>query len=109
MFFISGHSGVLVNARGNIERCQDIDQVLIHEIIFSSSEVLGKITSIRSKLPTAACWPGEEKRGNCGGRPRWMVVEICEVWPHHFCFKKSKRYQNRLPSALKKLVLPDHC
>ena len=42
-------------------RCQDIDQVLLHEIIFfclsvfSSSEELDKITSIRSKLPTAAC------------------------------------------------------
>ena len=41
-------------------RYQDIDQVLFHEIIFSlsvfsSSEVLA-ITSIRSKLPTAACW-----------------------------------------------------
>ena len=33
--------------------------------VFSSSEVLGKITSIRSKLPTAACWSREEKRGNC--------------------------------------------
>ena len=32
--------------------------------VFSSSEVLGEITSIRSKLPTAACWPREEKRGN---------------------------------------------
>ena len=47
------------------------DQVLLHEIIFfllsvfSSSEVLGKITSIRSKLPTVACWSREEKRGNC--------------------------------------------
>ena len=44
-------------------------QVLLHEIcfclsVFSSSEVLGKITSIRSKLPTAACWSREEKRGN---------------------------------------------
>ena len=53
-------------------RCQDIDQVLLHEIffclsVFSSSEVLGKITSIRSKLPTAACWSREEKRGNCEG------------------------------------------
>ena len=53
------------------ERCQDIDQVLIHEIIFvclsvfSSSEVLAKIISIRSKLPTAACWSREKKRGNC--------------------------------------------
>ena len=51
---------------------QDIDQVLLHEIIiiifftvFSSSEVLDKITSIRSKLPTAACWYRGEKRGNC--------------------------------------------
>ena len=34
--------------------------------VFSSSEVLGKITSIRSKLPTAVCWSREEKRaGNC--------------------------------------------
>ena len=33
--------------------------------VFSSSEVLGKITSIRSKPPTAACWSREEKRGNC--------------------------------------------
>ena len=33
--------------------------------VFSSSGVLGKITSIRSKLPTAACWCQEEKRGNC--------------------------------------------
>ena len=29
--------------------------------LFSSSEVLGIITSIRSKLPTAACWSWEEK------------------------------------------------
>ena len=35
--------------------------------VFSSSEVLGKITSVRSKLPTAACWSREEKRGNCEG------------------------------------------
>ena len=28
--------------------------------VFSSSEVLGKITSIRSKLPTAACWSRQE-------------------------------------------------
>ena len=49
------------------------DQVRLHEIIFfclsvfefSNSEVLGKITSIRSKLPSAACWSREEKRGNC--------------------------------------------
>ena len=33
--------------------------------VFSSSEVLSKITSIRNKLPTAACWSREEMRGNC--------------------------------------------
>ena len=33
--------------------------------VFSSSEVLGKITSSWSKLPTAAFWSREEKRGNC--------------------------------------------
>ena len=33
--------------------------------VFSSSEVLAKITSIRSELLTAACWSREEKRGNC--------------------------------------------
>ena len=47
-----------------------IKSVLLHEIIFflsvsSSSEVLGKITSIQSKLPTAVWWSREEKRGNC--------------------------------------------
>ena len=53
-------------------RCQDIDQVLLHEIIFShaisvfsSIEVLGKNASIRSKLLTAACWSREEKRRRC--------------------------------------------
>ena len=33
--------------------------------VFSSSEVLGKNATIRSKLPTAACWSREEKRGRC--------------------------------------------
>ena len=33
--------------------------------VFSSSEVLAKITSIRSKLPTAAYWSRGKKRGNC--------------------------------------------
>ena len=33
--------------------------------VFSSGEFSGKITSIRSKLPIAACWSREEKRGNC--------------------------------------------
>ena len=33
--------------------------------VFSSRQVLGKITSIPSKLPTAACWSREEQRGNC--------------------------------------------
>ena len=30
-----------------------------------SSEELAEIISIRSKLPTAACWSPEKKRGNC--------------------------------------------
>ena len=51
-------------------RCQDIDQVLLHEIIFfvsvySAAVKCQAITSIRSKLPTAACWSRKEKRGNC--------------------------------------------
>ena len=33
--------------------------------VFSSSEVLAKIASPRSKLLTAACWSWEKKRGNC--------------------------------------------
>ena len=37
-------------------RCQDIDEV-------SSSEVLAKNVSIRSKLPTAACWSREKIEG----------------------------------------------
>ena len=63
-------AGYYVSNIAKITMCQDINQVLLHEIIFfclsvfSSSEVLGKITSIRSKLPTAACWSREEKRGN---------------------------------------------
>ena len=32
-----------------------------------SAEVFGKVTSIRSKLPTAACQSWEEKRGNSAG------------------------------------------
>ena len=44
----------------------------LHEIFFFlsvytyySSSALAKSTFIRSKLPTAACWSREEKRGNC--------------------------------------------
>ena len=33
--------------------------------VISSSEVLGKSASIRSKLLTAACWSWKEKRGRC--------------------------------------------
>ena len=41
-------------------RCQDIDQVLFHgDNFFLSSELLDKNASIRSKLPTAACWSRE--------------------------------------------------
>ena len=45
-------------------RCQDIDQVLLHgDHFFLSSELLNKNASIRSKLPTAACWYREMYRG----------------------------------------------
>ena len=33
--------------------------------VFSSSQLLAKITSIRSELLSAAWWSREEKRGNC--------------------------------------------
>ena len=40
--------------------CQDIDQVLLNgDHFFLSSELLDKNASIRSKLPTAACWSRE--------------------------------------------------
>ena len=42
--------------------------------VFSSSEVLGKITSIWNKLPTAACWSREEKRGNCEANLPWLAL-----------------------------------
>ena len=42
--------------------------------VFSSGEVLGKITSIRSKLLTAACWSREEKRGNCEAN---LLYHLC--------------------------------
>ena len=67
----------------------DIDQVLLHEIffflsVFSSGEVLAKITSIRSKLPTAACLSREKKRGNC--EAKLLDVEsdfgTTDTWRH---------------------------
>ena len=44
-------------------------KLLLHELffflsVFSSSEVLAKITAIRSRLLTAACWSRGKKRGN---------------------------------------------
>ena len=44
-----------------------------------SAAVLGKITSIRSfhsKLPTAACWSREEKRGNCEANLLYVESEL---------------------------------
>ena len=44
-------------------RCQDIDQVLLNgDPFFLSSELLDKNASIQSKLPTAACWSGDNRR-----------------------------------------------
>ena len=49
-------------------RCQDIDQVLLHEIIFFSQCIQQQwsvsqnyLSSIRSKLPTAACRSWEKR------------------------------------------------
>ena len=58
-------------------RCQDIDQVLLHEItffvsVFSSSEVFRKNASIRRKLPTAACW--------FRGKKKESVKPTCFMW-----------------------------
>ena len=40
--------------------------------VYSSSEVLAKITSIRIKLPTAACWSREKKE-----RKLWSQLALC--------------------------------
>ena len=52
--------------------------------VFSSGEVLAKITSIRSKLPTAACLSREKKRGNC--EAKLLDVEsdfgTTDTWRH---------------------------
>ena len=42
-----------------------IKSYFMRSFSFLSSEVLAKITSIRSKLPTAACWSREKERGSC--------------------------------------------
>ena len=39
--------------------------------VFSSSEVLAKITSIRSKLPTATCWSRKKER------KLWSQLALC--------------------------------
>ena len=55
------------DSRMKVPRYRSSPTLRLHEIIvfclgvFSSSEVLAKITSIRSKLPTAACWSWEKK------------------------------------------------
>ena len=64
-----GHERFSDDSRGRQEKshvsscsiiCQDIDQVLLHgDHFFLSSELLDKNASIRSKLPTVACWSRE--------------------------------------------------
>jgi len=63
-------------------RCQDIDEVLLHGdhfflSAFSSSEVLSKNTSIRSKLPTAACWSREKREE--GVKPNCFISKATSV------------------------------
>ena len=66
-FYVFGFS--VADLRMEVPRYQSSPTSRDHSFfcfsLFSSSEVLGKITSIRSKLPTAACWSREEKRVNC--------------------------------------------
>ena len=59
--------------------------------VFSSSEVLGSITSIRSKQPTAACWSREEKRGDCVANLLRTVLKIS----HSFYSKRVRVFENK--------------
>ena len=70
-------------------RCQDtfsIKSYFMRSLFFSVSrgEVLAKITSFRSKLPTAACLSREKKRGNC--EAKLLDVEsdfgTTDTWRH---------------------------
>ena len=54
------------DSRMKVPRYRSSPTLRLHEItffisVFSSGEVLAKITSIRSKLPTAACLSREKK------------------------------------------------
>ena len=72
--------------------CQDINQVMRSFFfwlsVFSHSEVLGKITSIRSKLPTWACWSWEEKSNLV---PRGSL--LCLPWS----FQRPREAEKRDP------------
>ena len=65
-------------------RCQDIDQVLLHEIIFFSQciqqqwSVSQNYFMIRNKLPTAACWFWEKKE-----RKLWSQLALCRKRLRH--------------------------
>ena len=66
----------------NLWRCQDIDQVLLHGdhffiSTFSSSEVLGKNVSVRSKLLTAAFW--SRKKRTEGVKPACFMSKATSV------------------------------
>ena len=52
--------------------------------VFSSSEVLGKIATFRSKLPTAACLSREDKRGNCEANLLQLVFGITDTTAKSF-------------------------
>ena len=59
-----------------------IDQVLLHEITFFSVhsaavKCLGKNASIRSKLPTAACWSPEKREQ--GAKPTCFMSKAISV------------------------------
>ena len=80
---------------------QDIDQVLLHRIIFCSQciqqqwSVSQKITSIRSKLPTAVCLSRGKKRGNCEANLLYVESD----------FGKTNHSQYSLPVEALNLVV----
>ena len=56
--------------------------------VFSSSEVLAKITFIRSKLPTAACWSWEKTR------KLWTRDREANLLYRPLCQKRLRHYRH---------------
>ena len=75
--------------------------------VFSSSQVLAKITSIGSKLLSAACWSREEKRENCEANLLYVEIDFGEQLqntPQLICIS-SQRFRTRKTHNKKNLVI----